>query len=112
MEEEPLLPGTAEPADGKLPMAYIYQPSPSATQSPLAGRPREWVLEFEPWDRKEVEPLMGWTATRDPFTSFYRLRFPDRQSAIDFAERHGWKYVAQPPPVRSFRIQSYADNFR
>jgi hypothetical protein len=112
MEEEPLLPGTPEPADGKLPMAYIYQPSPSAMQSPLAGRPREWVLEFEPWDRKEVEPLMGWTATRDPFTSFYRLRFSDRQSAIDFAERHGWKYAAQPPPVRSFRIKSYADNFR
>jgi hypothetical protein len=55
---------------------------------------------------------MGWSATRDPFTSFYRLRFSDRQSAIDFAERHGWKYVAQPPPVRSFRIKSYADNFR
>ncbi|MGC1886852.1 MAG: NADH dehydrogenase ubiquinone Fe-S protein 4 [Stellaceae bacterium] len=55
---------------------------------------------------------MGWTATRDPFTSFYRLRFPDRQSAIEFAERHGWKYVAPPPPVRSVRIKSYADNFR
>ena len=112
MEEEPLLPGTPEPADGKLPMAYIYQPSPSAMQSPLAGRAREWVLEFEPWDRKEVEPLMGWTATRDPFTSSYRLRFSDRQSAIDLAERHGWRYVTQPPPVRSFPIKSYADNFR
>jgi hypothetical protein len=110
MEEEPLLPGTPEP--GKLPMAYIYQRSPSAMQSPLAGRPREWVLEFEPLDRKEVELLMGWTASRDPYTSFHRLRFPERQSAIDFAERHGWKYVAQPPPVRSFRIKSYADNFR
>ena len=112
MEEEPLLPGTPEPADGKLPMAYIYQPSPSAMQSALTERRPEWVLEFEPRDRKEVEPLMGWTATRDPFTSFYGLRFSDRQSAIDFVERHGWKYVAQPPPVRSFRIKSYADNFR
>jgi hypothetical protein len=55
---------------------------------------------------------MGWTATRDPFTSFYRLRFPHRQSAIEFAELHGWKYVAPPPPVRSFRIKSYADNFK
>jgi NADH dehydrogenase ubiquinone Fe-S protein 4 len=50
--------------------------------------------------------------TRDPFTSFYRLRFPDRQSAIEFAERHGWKCVAPPPPVRCFRIKSYAHNFR
>ena len=112
MEEEPLLPGSLAPTDGRLPLAYIYQPSPSAMQSALTGRQSEWVLEFEPWDRKEVEPLMGWTASRGPFTSFYRPRFPDRQSAIEFAEHHGWKYVAPPPPVRSFRIKSYADNFR
>jgi hypothetical protein len=112
MEEEPLLPGSSTPTDGELPRAYIYPPAPSAMQSSLARRPREWLLEFEPWDRKEIEPLMGWTATRDPFTSFYRLRFRDRQSAIDFAERHGWKYIAQPPPVQSFPIKSYADNFR
>ena len=112
MQEEPLLPGSLALSDGRLPLAYIYQPSPSAMQSALAGRHPEWVLEFEPWDRKAVEPLMGWTATRDPFTSFYRLRFPDRQSAIEFAERHGWRYIAQPLPVRSFRIKSYADNFR
>ena len=112
MEEEPLLPGSAAATGGELPLAYIYQPSPSAMQSALTGRRSEWVLEFETWERKEVEPLMGWTGSRDPFTSFYRLRFPDRQSAIDLAERHGWRYVAQPPPVRSFRIKSYADNFR
>jgi hypothetical protein len=113
MEEEPLLPGSLAPTDGRVPLAYIYQPSPSAMQSALPRRRQpEWVLEFEPWDRMDVEPLLGWTATRDSFTSFYRLRFPDRQSAIEFAERHGWKYVAPPPPVRSFRIKSYADNFR
>lgn len=112
MSEEPLLPGSSVPTDGNLPLARIYQPSPSAMQSALTERRRGWVLEFEPWQRKEIEPLMGWTATCDPFTSFYGLRFPDRQSAIDFAERHGWKYLAQPPPVRSFRIKSYADNFR
>jgi hypothetical protein len=91
MEEEPLLPGSPAPIDGKLPLAYIYQPAPSAMQSALARRPAEWVLEFERWERKEVEPLMGWTSSRDPFTSLYRLRFPDRQSAIEFAERHGWR---------------------
>jgi hypothetical protein len=113
MEEEPRLPGgPAAATAGELPLAYICQPSPSAMQSALTGRRPEWVLEFEPWERKEVEPLMGWTATRDPFTSFYRLRFPHRQSAIEFAELHGWKYVAPPPPVRSFRIKSYADNFK
>ena len=48
MEEEALLPGGSTPTDGKLPPAHIYQPAPSAMQSSLAGRPREWVLEFEP----------------------------------------------------------------
>ena len=62
MEEEPRLPGSLAPTDGRLPLAHIYQPSPSAMQSALTGRQPEWVLEFEPWDRKEVEPLMGWTA--------------------------------------------------
>jgi len=112
MEEEPLLPGGPAPTDGKLPLAYIYQPAPSAMQSALARRPPGWLLEFEPRERREIEPLMGWTSSRDPFASIYRARFPDRQSAIDFAERHGWRYVAQSPPVRGFRIKSYADNFR
>jgi hypothetical protein len=55
MEEEPLLPGSLAPTDGRVPLAYIYQPSPSAMQSALPRRRQpEWVLEFEPWDRKEV----------------------------------------------------------
>jgi hypothetical protein len=29
----PLLPGTSMPAPGLLPLAYIYQPGPSPTQS-------------------------------------------------------------------------------
>jgi hypothetical protein len=83
MQEAPLLPGSLAPIDGRLPLAYIYQP---------AG-----------W----------WTAIREnPFTSFDRLRFPDHQRAIDFTKRHGGSYVAQPPPVRSFRMKSYGDNFR
>ena len=92
-----------------MPLAYIYQPAPSPTQS---GRARsEWVLEFEPASPPEIEPLMGWIGSRDPFAHI-RLRFPDRQSAIEFAERQGWPYVVQEPPPRRFRPKSYADNFR
>jgi hypothetical protein len=76
MQEEPLLPGSLAPTDGRLPLAYIYQPAPSAMQSVLAGRQPEWVLEFEPWDRKEIEPLMGWTASRNPFTRFIGYASP------------------------------------
>jgi hypothetical protein len=106
----PLLPGTSLPARRDLPLAYIYQPAPAPTQSGRA-RTREWLLEFEPASPPEIEPLMGWTASRDPFPHI-RLRFPDRQSAIEFAERRGWPYVVQDPPPRRFRPKSYADNFR
>jgi hypothetical protein len=92
-----------------LPRAYIYQPAPSPTQSGR-GR-REWVLEFEPSSPPEIEPLMGWISSRDPFAHI-RMRFPNRQSAIEFAERQGWPYVVQDPPVRRFRPKSYADSFR
>jgi transposase len=96
MEEEPLLPGSLAPTDGRVPLAYIYQPSPSAMQSALPRRRQpEWVLEFEPWDRKEVEPLLGWTATRDPFTSFYRLRFP-RSPERDRIRRAPWLEICRP----------------
>ena len=112
MEEEPLLPGSLAPTDGRLPLAHIYQPSPSALQSALTGRQPEWVLEFEPWDRKEVEPLMGGRppATRSPRS--IGCASPIARARSNSPSAIGWKYVAPPPPVRSFRIKSYADNFR
>ena len=106
---QPRLPGTSVPASAPLPLAHIYQPSPSPTQSGR-GR-REWVLEFEPSSPPEIEPLMGWVSSRDPFAHI-RLRFPDRESAIEFAERQGWPYVVQDPPVRRVRPRSYADALR
>jgi hypothetical protein len=106
---EPRLPGTSAPARQPLPLAYIHQPAPSPMQSGRGGR--EWVLEFEPSSPPEIEPLMGWISSRDPFAHI-RLRFPDRQSAIEFAERQGWPYVMQNPPLRRFRPREYADNFR
>ena len=105
-----LLPGTSLLARGPLPVAYIHQPAPSPTQAGRA-RTREWLLEFEPSSPHEIDPLMGWVGSRDPFAHI-RLRFPDRQSAIEFAEKQGWPYVVQNPPVRRFRPKSYANNFR
>lgn len=105
----PRLPGTSVPASGPLPLAHIYQPAPSPTQSGR-GR-RDWVVEFEPSSRPEIEPLMGWVSSRDPFAHI-RLRFPDRESAIDFAERQGWPYVVKDPPVRRVRPKDYTDALR
>ena len=108
---EPRLPGSSFATPALLPDVYIYQPAKAATQSGLAGT-REWVLEFAPWSRREIEPLMGWTSSRDPLASLSQLRFPDKQSAIAFAERQGWRYEVRDPPSRHFKPKSYAENLR
>jgi hypothetical protein len=75
-----------------VPTAIIYRPARSATTS--APRPNHWVLEFEPSRPPRVEPLMGYTSSDDPYRSI-RLKFPDRESAIAFAERQDWIYIVR-----------------
>ena len=87
----PTVPGT-ELRSPDVPTAIIYRPSRSAMQS--GPRPRHWILEFEPAVAAEIEPLMGWTATRDPYRPI-RLSFPDRESAVDYAERMDWNYIVR-----------------
>jgi len=70
--------------------AIIYRPARAATMS--APRPDYWVLEFAPSRAPQVEPLIGHTASADPFRPV-RLRFPDRESAVAFADRHDWHYI-------------------
>jgi ETC complex I subunit conserved region len=107
---KPLLPGTSMPAHEPLPLVFIYQPAPGPTQDGRA-RSKEWILEFAPSYPTEIDPLTGWTGSRDPFAHI-RLRFPDQNSAIAFAERQGWPYEVRDPPVRRFQPKSYADRFR
>ncbi|MCK8484265.1 ETC complex I subunit [Aliiroseovarius sp. S2029] len=87
----PTIPGT-NLSSPDVSMAIIYRPSRSATQS--GPRPRHWILEFEPAASPQVEPLMGWTASDDPYRPI-RLSFPDRESAIDYAERNDWDYIVR-----------------
>jgi ETC complex I subunit conserved region len=89
--------------------ARIYKPAKTAMQSGKA-RIKEWVLEFEPESPREVEPLMGWTASRDMLQQV-RLQFDTPEQAIAYCERHGVAYeVFRPEPTTSPTI-SYADNF-
>jgi hypothetical protein len=37
---------------------------------------------------------MGYTSSGDPYRQI-RLKFPDRDSAVDFAERRDWHYVVR-----------------
>lgn len=94
---QPKMPGTSMRSDA-VPTAIIYRPARSAMTS--APRPRRWVLEFEPASPLRIEPLMGWTSSDDPFRAI-RLIFPDRDSAVEFAERQDWRYVVrEDPPAR------------
>ena len=90
--------------------ARIYQPTKTAMQSGQANT-KNWVLEFEPEEKKLTEPLMGWIGSGD-MRGQVTLRFASRDEAVAFAERHGIPYNVTEPKRRRIRPKSYADNFR
>jgi hypothetical protein len=90
-------------------VARIYKPARTAMQSGTA-KTREWVLDYEPEQPREIEPLMGWTSSAD-MRSQVRLRFATKEEAVAYAERHGIAYQvseAKTPPRQPI---AYADNF-
>jgi hypothetical protein len=91
-------------------VARIYKPAQTAMQSGPA-RTKEWVLEFEPEVAREVEPLMGWTSSRD-MNSQVRMSFDTKEEAIAYAERTGIAYRVQEPKPRKVVRKAYSDNFR
>jgi hypothetical protein len=98
----PRIPGT-DLRSGDVPTAIIYRPARSATTSaPLS---RHWVLEFEPHRAPRIEPLMGWTSSSDPYRPI-RLRFPDRESAVAYAESNDWDYIVRDRPAAHGRLRA------
>ena len=92
----PKIPGTDLPS-WDVPTAIIYRPARSAMTS--APRPNYWILEFEPSRPPQIDPLMGHTSSDDPYRPI-RLKFPDRDSAVDFAERQEWRYIVREDAPR------------
>ena len=90
--------------------ARIYKPTRTAMQSGSA-RTKCWVLEYGPEAPRELDPLMGWTSSRD-MRSQLRLAFESKEEAIAYAERNGIAYRLEEPNPRSAVPKSYADNFR
>jgi hypothetical protein len=89
--------------------ARIYQPAKAATQS---GRfkSRLWVVEHEPHSRQEPDRLIGWIGSDDTDNQV-SLRFPSREAAIAYCEKHGLSYTVSEPHARVMRPMSYAENF-
>jgi hypothetical protein len=90
--------------------ARIYQRPKNAMQS---GRARTdgWVLDFEPGEAKQPDPLTGWAGSGDTREQV-RLGFPTQEAAIAYAEREGLAFTVIAAPERKLKLQAYADNFR
>jgi hypothetical protein len=89
--------------------ARIYKPSKTAMQSGQA-KTKDWVIDFEPEEARQVEPLMGWTSSGD-MRQQLRLRFSTKEEAVAYCERHAVAYqVSEDRPADRRRI-SYSDNF-
>jgi hypothetical protein len=88
----------------------IYRPSKTAMQSGRANT-RQWVLEFEPSARREIDRLMGWTSNSD-MRQQLKLRFDSKEEAVAYCARHGLMYTVAEEHPRRVRPKAYADNFR
>jgi len=90
--------------------ARIYRPAKTAMQSGTA-KTREWVLEYEPEQPREIEPLMGWTSSGD-MRSQLRISFDTAAEAVAYCERHGIAYqLSEEAKSSPRRVISYSDNF-
>ncbi len=90
--------------------ARIYRPAKTAMQSGKA-KADTWTLDFEPEQPRKVEPLMGYTSSRD-MKSQIRLIFETKEEAIAYAQKNGIAYTVQEPKETRRRVVTYSENFR
>ena len=91
-------------------LARIYQPAKNAMQSGKA-RTKKWVLEYEPERAREIEPLMGWTASTD-MRQQVSLDFDTCEEAIAYAQKNAIPFQVYEPHQVAAKSKSYSDNFR
>ncbi|UWQ21804.1 ETC complex I subunit [Jannaschia sp. W003] len=91
--------------------ARIYRPAKTAMSSGTA-KTRDWVLEFVPEVPREIDPLTGWTGSRDTQAQV-RLRFETQAEAEGYAKDRGIDYVLLRPQGRKHNIRTggYGENF-
>ena len=75
------------------------------------GNSRQWVLEHEPSEAREIEPLMGFTSSGDMRTQI-RLSFATLEAAEAYAQKSGIAYAVQPEHKTTDKRVSYSDNFK
>ena len=90
--------------------ARIHKPAKTAMQSGQA-RTKQWLLEFDRDEPREIEPLMGWTSSGDTRQQV-KLWFDTKEEAIAYATREGIPFRVEEPQEPKRRTISYADNFK
>ena len=90
--------------------ARIFSPAKTAMQSGKA-KTGHWVLEFDPETPRKIDPLMGYTSSRD-MKSQIKLTFDTKEEAIAYAEKNGLTFRVQEPKETQRRQISYSENFR
>ena len=59
---------------------------------------------------REIEPLMGWTGSRD-MTQELTLTFSSVEEAVEYAKKRGIAYEVWQPEERVVVPKSYSSNF-
>ena len=90
--------------------ARIYKRPQSAMQSGKALTD-QWVLDFVPAEAKKPDPLMGWAGSGDTRQQV-QLKFATAEDAQAYAAKHGISALVHKAPVKTLKIQAYADNFK
>ena len=77
-----------------------------------SAKTKTWVLEFAQSERREIDPLMGWTSSGDPQAQV-KLTFDSRDAAEAYAKEHDLQYTVQEPKKRKpvIRANGYGENF-
>ncbi len=89
--------------------ARIYKPAKTAMQSGR-GNAARWVLNFEPTERCQIDPLVGWVGSGDTLAQL-TLKFDSREAAVAHAERKGLDYTVEEPKRIRLVPKNYSDNF-
>lgn len=91
--------------------ARIYKPARTAMQSGTA-KTKHWVLEHVNQTGRDVDPLMGWTSSKDTQAQV-KLRFESKEAALEYAKEHGIDVVVSEPKTRKPNIRKggYGENF-
>lgn len=89
--------------------AVIYSPTKSAMQSGMRNT-KHWRIRFENNGSRYIEPLMGWTASRDMLQEV-KLKFHTKEEAIAFAQKNKIEYEVLEQKFKKTLPKSYANNF-